>query len=79
MLVALYRPSEGDIYVDGVPLSALDIGWWRRQLGVVEQDPGGCEEGGGARDPKGACLLGRLGYSSGRKGLAWHGERRGHE
>ncbi|KAL4429394.1 hypothetical protein ABPG77_005168 [Micractinium sp. CCAP 211/92] len=40
MLMGLYSPKSGNILVDGVPLLQLDMQWWRRQLGVVMQDPG---------------------------------------
>lgn len=40
MLMGLYSPAQGAILVDGVPLADLDLQWWRRQLGVVMQDPG---------------------------------------
>jgi ABC-type multidrug transport system fused ATPase/permease subunit len=40
LLLGLYTPKSGEIYIDGVPLSDLDISWWRRQVGVVEQAPG---------------------------------------
>ncbi|EFN54142.1 hypothetical protein CHLNCDRAFT_36019 [Chlorella variabilis] len=40
MLMGLYKPGQGEILVDGMPLSQLDMQWWRRQLGVVMQSPG---------------------------------------
>lgn len=40
LLMGLFQPQEGEILVDDVPLSSLDMTWWRRQLGVVEQSPG---------------------------------------
>lgn len=40
LLLGLYTPSAGQILIDGVPLGSLDLGWWRRQVGVVEQAPG---------------------------------------
>ncbi|KAL4458596.1 hypothetical protein ABPG75_013461 [Micractinium tetrahymenae] len=40
MLMGLYSPKAGQILVDGAPLAELDMQWWRRQLGVVMQEPG---------------------------------------
>ncbi|KAG7669903.1 hypothetical protein Ndes2437B_g06104 [Nannochloris sp. 'desiccata'] len=40
LLLGLYVPKSGQILIDGVSLSDLDISWWRRQVGVVEQAPG---------------------------------------
>jgi ABC-type multidrug transport system fused ATPase/permease subunit len=40
LLLGLYVPKSGQIVIDGVSLSDLDISWWRRQVGVVEQAPG---------------------------------------
>ena len=38
LLVGLYSPSEGQIWVDDQPLSALDLPSWQQRLGVVSQD-----------------------------------------
>jgi ATP-binding cassette, subfamily B, bacterial MsbA len=38
LLVRLYDPSEGMIFVDGVDLRTYELGSWRDQLGVVSQD-----------------------------------------
>jgi len=38
LLLGLYRPSDGEIFYDGVPLSELDPREVRRQCGVVLQD-----------------------------------------
>ena len=38
LLVGLYEPSEGQIWVDDRPLSALDLPSWQQRLGVVSQD-----------------------------------------
>ena len=38
LLVGLYEPSEGQIWVDDQPLSALDLPSWQHRLGVVSQD-----------------------------------------
>lgn len=40
LLQGIYRPDAGEILVDGHTLASLDMSWWRRQLGVVAQDPG---------------------------------------
>ncbi|CAM6105183.1 unnamed protein product [Calypogeia fissa] len=39
LLLRLYEPSRGQVMIDGVPLTDLDIRWFRRQLGVVSQEP----------------------------------------
>ena len=36
--MGLYEPSEGQIWVDDQPLSALDLPSWQQRLGVVSQD-----------------------------------------
>ena len=38
LLVGLYAPSEGQIWVDDQPLGALDLPSWQQRLGVVSQD-----------------------------------------
>ncbi len=38
LLMALYGPKSGEIYVDGVDLCALSISDWRRLIGIVDQD-----------------------------------------
>ncbi|MGH7338492.1 MAG: ATP-binding cassette domain-containing protein, partial [Myxococcota bacterium] len=38
LLTGLVQPTAGDVRVDGVPLSELDLGAWRRQVGYVPQD-----------------------------------------
>ena len=38
LLTGLVQPTAGDVRVDGVPLSELDLGVWRRQVGYVPQD-----------------------------------------
>jgi ABC-type bacteriocin/lantibiotic exporter with double-glycine peptidase domain len=37
--VGLYRPQQGRVLADGVPLDELDMADLRRQIGVVLQDP----------------------------------------
>jgi ATP-binding cassette, subfamily B, bacterial len=39
LLVRFYDPIGGEIRIDGVPLKELDIGGFRRQVGMVLQDP----------------------------------------
>lgn len=39
LLLRLYEPTSGQVVVDGVPLKELDIKWFRKQLGVVSQEP----------------------------------------
>ena len=39
LLVRLYDPSEGEILLDGVPLTRIDPGELRRRIGMVPQDP----------------------------------------
>ena len=40
LLLGVYRPTSGEILVDGVPLSQIDQKWWKSQIGMVEQQPG---------------------------------------
>ncbi|CAB4937787.1 unannotated protein [freshwater metagenome] len=39
LLLGFYVPEEGEVLVDGRPLSELDLRSYRSQLGVVMQDP----------------------------------------
>ena len=39
LLQRFYRPHCGSIRVGGVDLMDLNVAWWRRQLGVVGQEP----------------------------------------
>ncbi|KAJ4827575.1 hypothetical protein Tsubulata_004796 [Turnera subulata] len=39
LLLRLYEPSAGQIYVDGFPLRDLDIRWLKERIGYVEQEP----------------------------------------
>jgi ABC-type multidrug transport system fused ATPase/permease subunit len=39
MLLRLYEPASGDVTLDGTSLSALDVGWLRRRIGSVAQEP----------------------------------------
>jgi ATP-binding cassette subfamily C protein len=38
LLIGLLRPQKGDICVDGVPLSQIDIRRWRQMIGYVPQE-----------------------------------------
>lgn len=38
LLVGLYTPSQGDILLDGTPLSLIDTADWHSQLSVLQQD-----------------------------------------
>jgi ATP-binding cassette subfamily C protein len=38
LLTGLLRPQKGDIWVDGAPLSQIDIGSWREMIGYVPQE-----------------------------------------
>jgi subfamily B ATP-binding cassette protein MsbA len=38
VLVGLYPPTEGEIWIDNRPLSQLDLVSWQQRLGVVSQD-----------------------------------------
>ncbi|XP_064979110.1 ABC transporter B family member 26, chloroplastic-like isoform X4 [Musa acuminata AAA Group] len=39
LLLRLFEPTNGQILVDGVPLSDLDIKWLRQNIGYVGQEP----------------------------------------
>ena len=38
LLLAFYKPNEGRILIDGVPLDEIDIEAWRRMIGYVPQE-----------------------------------------
>lgn len=38
LLIGLYQPQEGEILVDGEPLTEIDLYRWRRALGYVPQE-----------------------------------------
>jgi ATP-binding cassette, subfamily C, bacterial len=38
LIIGLYRPQEGDVYVDGVSLGEVDLVAWRRSIGYVPQE-----------------------------------------
>jgi ABC-type multidrug transport system fused ATPase/permease subunit len=39
LLERFYEPAQGDITVDGEPLTSLNANWWRSQIGFVGQQP----------------------------------------
>ncbi|TXG54715.1 hypothetical protein EZV62_019971 [Acer yangbiense] len=39
LLLRLYEPTNGQIYIDGFPLTELDISWLREKIGFVGQEP----------------------------------------
>ncbi|XP_077227252.1 ABC transporter B family member 26, chloroplastic-like isoform X1 [Tasmannia lanceolata] len=39
LLLRLYEPTAGQIFVDGFPIKELDIKWLRERIGFVEQEP----------------------------------------
>nr|CAB3479206.1 unnamed protein product [Digitaria exilis] len=39
LLLRLYEPTNGQILVDGVPLTELDTRWFRERIGFVGQEP----------------------------------------
>ncbi|KAG8482897.1 hypothetical protein CXB51_024138 [Gossypium anomalum] len=39
LLLRLYQPVSGQIYMDGLPLDELDIRWLREKIGFVGQEP----------------------------------------
>jgi ABC-type multidrug transport system fused ATPase/permease subunit len=40
LLLGFYKPTSGEILINGQSLQNLDLSWWRRQVGAVEQFPG---------------------------------------
>jgi ATP-binding cassette, subfamily B, bacterial len=38
LLLRLYEPDKGSIYLDGKDISAIDAGWLRSQIAIVSQD-----------------------------------------
>jgi len=40
LLLGFHKPTSGEIYVNGVPMSSIDVRRWRRVVGVVEQRAG---------------------------------------
>ena len=38
LITGLRRPDEGEVYVDGVPMSEIDLKSWRELIGYVPQD-----------------------------------------
>lgn len=38
LLLGLYRPDEGEILIDGIPLEQIDLHAWRAMIGYVPQE-----------------------------------------
>jgi len=38
LIVGLHRPEAGDVFIDGVPLSEIDLAAWRSKVGYVSQE-----------------------------------------
>jgi ATP-binding cassette, subfamily B, bacterial len=38
LLLRLYDPDSGSIYIDGIDISSIDAGWLRSQIAIVSQD-----------------------------------------
>jgi ATP-binding cassette subfamily B (MDR/TAP) protein 1 len=38
-LLRFYEPGQGQVLIDGVPLTELNLAWWRSKVGYVEQEP----------------------------------------
>ena len=38
LIVGLHRPTSGEVYVDEIPLSELDVMAWRQRIGYVPQE-----------------------------------------
>jgi subfamily B ATP-binding cassette protein MsbA len=38
LICRLYDPSSGRLLIDGIPLSNLDLAWWRNQIAVISQE-----------------------------------------
>jgi ATP-binding cassette subfamily C protein len=38
LITGLQRPSQGEVYIDGVPLASIDLKAWRQLVGYVPQD-----------------------------------------
>jgi ATP-binding cassette subfamily C protein len=38
LLIGLYRPKSGQIYIDGIPLDRIEMNSWRKLIGYVPQE-----------------------------------------
>jgi ATP-binding cassette subfamily C protein len=38
LIIGLYKPDQGAVYLDNVPLTEIDLKQWRHQLGYVPQE-----------------------------------------
>jgi len=39
LIERFYNPAEGQIFIDGIEIRSLNVGWLRRQIGLVSQEP----------------------------------------
>ena len=39
LLLRFYEVQTGQILIDGTPIEEFDVGWYRRQIGYVMQEP----------------------------------------
>ena len=39
LITGLYRPQHGEVYIDDIPMSKIDLRQWRNMIGYVPQDP----------------------------------------
>jgi len=39
LIERFYNPEEGQILLDGIDISSLNLNWLRRQIGIVSQEP----------------------------------------
>ncbi len=39
LLMRFYDPDQGEVYLDGIKLKELDLGWLRSKIGYVGQEP----------------------------------------
>ena len=38
LIIGLYKPNKGDIFIDDVPLRKINLKYWRNQIGYVPQE-----------------------------------------
>ncbi|KAL3906406.1 MAG: hypothetical protein SGILL_009283, partial [Bacillariaceae sp.] len=39
LLERFYNPDDGEIFVNGLPLTSLNVSWWHKQVALVGQEP----------------------------------------
>ncbi|MCM8773304.1 MAG: ABC transporter ATP-binding protein/permease [Candidatus Omnitrophica bacterium] len=39
LLLGLYSPIEGEVKIEGVSITEIDLVWWRENIGIVLQEP----------------------------------------